>query len=142
MQPMLDAIEGHPFDAALRRFACACCRRMWVLLPRECRQAVEVSERYAAANASTSEFATANEAAHRGYKRVDRQYTFKKVKIRTQARAALAVAAATSPDAWQGAKDVALAYFDLFGEHPVELLREYVVDPFGTVRLTPVASDT
>jgi len=62
---------------------------------------------------------------------VNGQISYKKRKVRTQARAAQAVMAATSPDVWQAAREAAIACIDLFGEQPAGLLREFVAEPFG-----------
>ena len=129
---MIDALEGGPHDRPLRRFACACCRRMWGLLPRESREALEVARRYAGGEASDLELQTAREEAVRGYRRVDRQISYKKYKVRTQARAALAVVAATSPDGWQAAREAVMTLIDLFDQQPADLLREFVSEPFGS----------
>jgi hypothetical protein len=125
---MLDALDGGSHAAPLRRFACACCRRMWDLLPGESRRALEVAEGYAGGGASAAELAAAREEAVRGYRRADRQISYKKRKVRTQARA---VVAAASPDGWQAAREAATACIDLLGEQPAELLREFVAEPFG-----------
>jgi hypothetical protein len=128
---MLDALEGSAHAVPLRRFACACCRRLWELLPAESRHALEVAERYAGGAASEEELAAAREEAVRGYRRVDRQISYKKRKVRTQARAALQVVAAASPDGWQAAREAVLACTDLLGEQPAEQLRQFVAEPFG-----------
>jgi hypothetical protein len=128
---MLDALDRGSYELPLRRFACACCRRMWDLLPTESRQALKVAERYSDGRASEAELAAAHEEAAQGYRRVDRQYTFKKRKVRTQARAALAVMATVSPDSWRAARDAATASIDLFGEQPAELLRKFLAEPFA-----------
>src|SRR4051812_6846418 len=113
---MLDALDsGHP-ATPLRLFACACCRRMWDLLPSESRHALEVVERYTAGEASEAELTAAHVEAERGYRRVDRQISYKKRKVRTQARAALMVMAVASPDSWQAARDAATACIDLYGD--------------------------
>jgi hypothetical protein len=104
---------------------------MGELLPGESRLALEVAERYAEGRASDWEIAAAREDAVRGYQRVDLQISYKKRKVRTQARAAQAVVAAVSSDAWRAAREAAMAIIDLFGEQPAALLREFVREPFG-----------
>jgi hypothetical protein len=133
--PMIDALEGLSLERPLRQFACACCRRMWELLPGESRLALEVAERYAEGLESDSALAAARNAAVLGYKRADRQISYKKRKVRTQARASHVVIAATSPDAWRAARDAAMAIVDLFGEQPAALLREFVGEPFVAAQL-------
>jgi hypothetical protein len=45
---MLAALRGRVGDRKMRLFACACCRRVWDLLPNDsCRRAVEAAEGYA-----------------------------------------------------------------------------------------------
>jgi hypothetical protein len=40
---MLDFLNGRPSDATLRKFACACCRRIWDLIDSDLqRRAIEV----------------------------------------------------------------------------------------------------
>jgi hypothetical protein len=45
--PMLKHLEGKASDRRLRRFICACARRIWPLLGKKPRQAIELAERYA-----------------------------------------------------------------------------------------------
>jgi hypothetical protein len=45
--PMLNGVQGRPRRRKLRLFSCACCRRMWALLPRESREGVEAAEQFA-----------------------------------------------------------------------------------------------
>ena len=127
---MLDALDGSPYAVPLRRFACACCRRLWDVLPTESRQALEVADRFSDGRASDAELAAAHEEAARGYRRVDRQISFKKRKVRTQARAAWAVLAIVAPDPRRAAREAATAIIDLFGEQPAELLRSFLPEPF------------
>jgi hypothetical protein len=44
---MLDFLRRNVSDRQLRLFACACCRRIWELLPEKARQALEVVEQFA-----------------------------------------------------------------------------------------------
>jgi hypothetical protein len=56
--------RGRASDRKLRLFACACCRRIWQLLPDEpCRRAVELSEQYADGWGARRDLAKAGRAA-------------------------------------------------------------------------------
>ncbi len=46
-QQLIPFIQGKASDRKLRLFACACCRRGWVLLIKKCRKSLETAERYA-----------------------------------------------------------------------------------------------
>jgi hypothetical protein len=64
--PLLELLRGKAGDRALRRFACACVRRVWPLLAEESsRAAVVVAERYADGLAGADELSTACGAASR-----------------------------------------------------------------------------
>src|SRR5262245_16335653 len=46
-KPMLEFLKGKASDRKLRLFGCACCRRLWDLLPSDLnRQAVQAIEEY------------------------------------------------------------------------------------------------
>jgi hypothetical protein len=60
---MLNYLEGRTSERKLRLLACAFCRRVWHLLPKEvCRETVEVAERYADAQADDRQLHDANRA--------------------------------------------------------------------------------
>ena len=52
---MLDFLRGKASDRKVRLFACACCRRVWHLLVKGSRLAVETAERYADGQCSGDE---------------------------------------------------------------------------------------
>ena len=52
---MLEFLERKASNRKLRLFVCACCRRIWQLLPPELQAGVEVSERYADGQATAAE---------------------------------------------------------------------------------------
>jgi hypothetical protein len=65
---MLDFLKGKVSDRKLRLFGCACCRRIWHLLPCEaCKQAVRYAERFADGRASEQERREASRAAAEAY---------------------------------------------------------------------------
>jgi hypothetical protein len=61
---MLEFLGGKASDRKLRLFACACCRRIWHLMPEErSRRAVKTGERYADGLAGATELVSAREEA-------------------------------------------------------------------------------
>ncbi len=63
--PMLEYLRGRDCVRELRRFACACCRRIWPLLDDEAfRRAVELSEQFTEGRLSKAELNAAAQAAH------------------------------------------------------------------------------
>jgi hypothetical protein len=63
--PMLESLRGNSDSGRFRRFAIACCRRIWQHLSDDRRHVVEVAERFANGLASDADrvqaYATANE---------------------------------------------------------------------------------
>jgi len=127
---MLDALEARGGQHQLRGFACACCRRLSHILPKESRDALAVAEAYADGKASDSDLQAACDKAKAGRRRISENSGFGKRKIRTSGRVALAVELAASPDAWQAAREAILLYVDLFGKQQTDLLRQYVRNPY------------
>jgi hypothetical protein len=76
--PMLRALCGTASERKLRLFACACCRRIWLVAPPVARAAVDVAERYA-----------------------DRNYSSEQVPIRLLEEAAEAIEADRSLKPWE-----------------------------------------
>src|SRR5260370_13288911 len=64
--PMLESLRGKASDRKLRLFACACCRRVWDLLPEMIiRQLVDVAERYVDGKATVTELGRLRKLATR-----------------------------------------------------------------------------
>jgi hypothetical protein len=59
---MVRALPAGRYERELRLFCVACVRRVWDLLPEECRRAVDVAERFARGTASHAELAAASDA--------------------------------------------------------------------------------
>jgi hypothetical protein len=100
--PLMDLLRGKVTDRKLRLFACACCRRIWHLLPnQEVRQAVELVERFADGQVGNTERSNARRSVQRSaqVRGVVRTPTLRK----WQRRAASAVYYATARNAWEAA---------------------------------------
>lgn len=63
--PMVRALTTERCQRELRRFAVACVRRIWPLLPYACREALDASERFADGRIPVSELAAAVAVADR-----------------------------------------------------------------------------
>ncbi|HEY4261599.1 MAG TPA: hypothetical protein VGM98_15625 [Schlesneria sp.] len=62
--PMLEYLRGKSESDRFRRFAIACCRRIWQHLPDDCRHVVEVAERFAEGLACDAERLKAHAVAN------------------------------------------------------------------------------
>jgi hypothetical protein len=99
-RPMLDALPGTASDRKLRLFVCACCHRIWQLLPDPpTRSAVETAERFSDGLASQRELHAAREAAYQAFVR----YTDSDESGRFTGRESAAAAAAGA--CWAGTED-------------------------------------
>ena len=127
---MLEAIPTSRFHYQLLSFTVSICQRMSHLLPRESLAALTVVERYLAGQATEAEVQAANTMAADGCRKARIKVTFKPVRIHSRERAAMIVQAATTLEAWQAAKDAALACVDLLEVDPVRLLRNSLGNPF------------
>ena len=61
--PMLKVVQTHQRRRKLRLLCCACCRRLWTLLPQASQQGVEAAERFADGLASRGELEAARAQA-------------------------------------------------------------------------------
>ena len=62
-EPMVMALRTEKYQCELRLFGVHCVRRVWELLPEECRWAIEVAEQFAHDAASASELRAAFDSA-------------------------------------------------------------------------------
>jgi hypothetical protein len=67
--PMLEFLRGKASDRKLRWFACACCRRIWHLLPKVVRKAVLAAERCAEGLAGEQALRHANRTQSLAFRR-------------------------------------------------------------------------
>ncbi len=127
---MLEALPPAGFDERLLSFSVAICHRMRHLLPMESLQALATVDEYLSGNGAVEQVIAARVAAATGRNRVTRRTSIKPVKIHPQERAAMVVQSITSLDAWNAAKDAAIACVDLLDEDVTHLLREFIGNPF------------
>ena len=64
-EPMLEHLRGHRPSRLFRLFATSCCRRIWSHLSDDCRNSVELAERFADDLTSDMERMAAREAVHK-----------------------------------------------------------------------------
>jgi len=148
-RPMLELVRGKASDRKLRLFGVACCRRIWQLLSdARCRQAVEVAERYADAQASQEELETASDAACAVWDADMKQSSTGREKTDEpddsfRHTASLAAYNATVPVGWWGAAPAFVAPYEtarevvpdsqVEGAAQCELIRDIFGNPFRLV---------
>src|SRR5262245_33453549 len=66
--PMAEGLRGRVSERKARFFFCACCRRIWDLLPDErCRAGIEAVERYADGEVDDASLLVARQGAHEAF---------------------------------------------------------------------------
>lgn len=152
---LLDFLGKGPSERKRRLFACACCRRIWPLIPDErARRLVELSERYADGKVERPALLAAADALAEGW------VMFRAVSLEAAwatawsqafteaagfaARAAGAAAAAqtnlfseTAQDAFVRARDAESQAWEIERAGQAELIREIFGNPFRSPWLDP-----
>jgi hypothetical protein len=86
--PMLKSAQSANRRRTVRLFSCACCRRLWSLLPEESRASVVVAERYAGGLASPGELECARARADAVVVALPTVWTYEEQRIRDATGAA------------------------------------------------------
>jgi hypothetical protein len=138
--PMLQHLARKLSDRKLRVFSCACCRRVWDVIPEdEGRRAVEVAEQYADRAATGRALKAALTAAARSTPE-DEDVIYSRAAFRSQQAMLAALNAAGKRQnmvyAPYSAADAA-ADGDREPAEQAELLRDIVGNPFRPVTLEP-----
>ncbi len=132
---MLDQLAGKASDRKLRLFASACCRALWhFIVDSNCRNAVEMSERFADKLTSAEEL---EEAARRSPPGRPSGGSWAPVRLSFARQARRAVLATCQPVAQDAAWETARQSMALIQNLQAHILRDIFGNPFRPAVLDP-----